>query len=217
MMIAGFVERIKGDIQFRIKLFLCLSIIFNFAYSIFLFVVSRIDVSRWFFVMSIYYALLSVTRLFIYFGINPQKSDIYKAKTMRNSGWFLLLINLVVSTMMFILVLGNRQVKYHEITVISLATYTFTTLTVAIINSIRYYKKEGQIYFCVKVISLVSASVSLVTLTNTMLSTFGQDNDLLKSIILPILCVAVSIFIILTAILMIVKANSRLRVLKNEK
>ena len=98
-----------------------------------------------------------------------------------------------------------------------MATYTFTALTVAIINSIKYVKKHEHVYFCAKIISLICASVSIVTLTNTMLATFGQDNALLRRIVLPILCAVVSVFIIVSAIFMICKANLYIRILKNEK
>ncbi len=216
-MFSAFFERIKTDTAFRNKLFLSLSFIFNITYSVFLFVVGRIYSSKWFFVMSIYYGLLSVSRIFVYLQISPQKQLVSKIKTMRACGFFLLPINLVFSAMMFILIYGNRYVKYHEITVITLATYTFASLTMAIINSIKYLRKRDYLNSCAKLISLISASVSIVTLTNTMLSTFGENNLLLRSIILPILSGFVSIFIIVCAILMIRKANLDLRNLKNGK
>ena len=50
-----------------------------------------------------------------------------------------------------------------------------------------------------------------------MLSTFGESNLLLRSIILPVLSGFVSIFIIVCAIIMIRKANLDLRKLKNGK
>ena len=216
-MFSDFFERIKIDTAFKIKLFLCLSFIFNILYSVFLFVVSEMYSSKWFFVTSIYYGQLSVARIFIYLQISPQKQLVSKIKTMRACGCFLLSINLVFSTMMFILIYRNQYIKHHEIIVIALATYTFTSLTMAIINSIKHLSKNNYLHSCAKIISLISASVSIVTLTNIMLSTFGENNSLLRSIILPILGGFVSIFIIICAILMIRKANLDLRKLKNEK
>ena len=216
-MFSNFFERIKIETAFITKLFLCLSFIFNIAYSVFLFVVSQMYSSKWFFVKSIYYGILSVVRIFVYLQISPQKQLVSKIKTMRACGCFLLSINLVFSTMMFILIYGNRYIKYHEIIVIALATYTFTSLTMAIINGIKHLSKNDYLLSCAKIISLISASVSIVTLTNIMLSTFGENNSLLRSIILPILSGFVSIFIIVCAIIMICKANLDLRKLKNGK
>ena len=215
-MFSAFLKKIKDNIEFRIKLFLLISLIFNFGYAIFLFVVSQVYFSKWFLVMSLYYALLSTARIFIFFEINPKNSLRKKILIMRACGYFLLLLNLVVSVMIFLLIYTAPCAKYHEIIVITLATYTFSALTIAIVNIVRYLKKNEYVYSCVKVISLISASVSMLTLTNTMLATFGSDNECLRSIILPILSGVVAIFIIVCAILMIKKANNDLKVLKNE-
>lgn len=210
-------ERIKKDASFRVKFLLCASFLLNIAYAVFLFVVGQLYATRWFLVMSAYYGVLSVARVFTFLRLAPQKRLAVKIKTMRDCGIFLLLIDLVVSVMMQFLVFGDRMVSYHEITVITLATYTFSSLTVAIVSSVKSLKRNDHVYSCVKLLSLTSASVSMVTLTNTMLSTFGEENMLLRSIILPLLSGAVSIFIITCAILMIRKANMDLRTLKNEE
>ena len=210
-------QKIKEDRAFRTKFFLRLSFLLNSIYAIFLFAVGKIYASQWFLVMSVYYGLLSVVRAFIFLQTNPKKRPVSKIKTMRACGCFLLLINLVVSVMMAILIVRDHLVKHHEITVIALATYTFYALTIAIITSVKGLKQNDHVYSCVKITSLISASVSMVTLTNTMLSTFGEENVLLRQIILPLLSGAVAVFIIACAIFMIRKANFDLRVLPNEE
>jgi hypothetical protein len=119
--------------------------------------------------------------------------------------------------MMFVLIYGESPVKQYEITVIALAAYTFAALGFAIAGSIKRFRSDGGIYFSTKLITLVSASVSMVTLTNTMLATWGEDDARLRNIILPILSFCVSIFIIACAIFMIRKSVMDLRKLKNEK
>ena len=118
--------------------------------------------------------------------------------------------------MMFLLIYTTLYVQHHEITVITLATYTFAMLTVAIIDVIKYLKYDNYVFSSIKVINLISASISIATLTNTMLTTFGNGDTNLRNIMLPILCASVSIFIIFCAIMMIIKANKELRLLKNE-
>lgn len=216
-MFSEFVKRIKIDAAFRTKVFLSLSLAFNCIYSASLFVISRIYSSNWFFVMAIYYCLLSIIRIICFVNLRRAKDEEAKIKTFRLCGAFLLAINLVVSAMMFLLIRENQTVKYHEIIVIELATFAFCSLTIAIINCVKYLRKKDYLFSCVKIISLTTASVSMVTLTNTMLSTWGSHNELLRSIILPLFSAVVSIFILSCAVLMIRKANSDLRMLKNEK
>ena len=216
-MLSEFLKKIKRNARLRANLFLRCSLFANVAYACFLFVVSRIEASKWFFVMSVYYGLLSLSRVFVLKRIGTDENPVLQLKTVRACGAFLLLINVAVSTMMFLIIYGKHYVKHHEITVITLASYTFCSLAAAIVSSVKFIKQNDHVYSCAKLISLTSASVSLVTLTNTMLATFGEEELLLRSIILPLLSGAVSIFIIATAIVMIRKANLKLRTQKNEK
>ena len=145
-------------------------------YSIFLYVTYCIYRSTWFFVLSVYYALLCVARILV-FKQTPSKSKLRsKILTMRTCGCFLLAINIIFSIMSFILINETPQSKYHEIIVISLATYTFFLLGDAIIGSVKTIKINNHVFLSAKLISLTSASVSLLTLTNTMLVTWGKEN-----------------------------------------
>ena len=215
-MCKALLRRIKGNPLGRIKQFLLISLILNGAYSGFLLTISLLYSSRWFLVMSVYYGLLAGVRIVIYRQIYPQKDATAKVKRIRICGYFLLILNLVVSTMMFLIIYGNHFVKHHEITVITLAAYTFISLTMAIIGGVKYLRKNDCVYSCAIMVTLISASISLVTLTNTMLATFGGDASL-RAVILPFLSGAVSIFIIIGAIFIICKTTITLRVLKNEQ
>lgn len=216
-MFSSLFQKLKRDTEYRTKLFLLLSLLFNVLYALFLFIVSRVYFSKWFFVMSLYYGLLSIARIFMFFQTRSQKPLHKKIRLLRSLGYFLFLLNLVVSVMMFILIYTAAPIKHHEITVITLATYTFSTLTFSIISTIKFWKKNDYSHTCVKLVNLISASVSMVTLTNTMLATFGENTQRLRGIILPLLSCAVSLVILTSAILLIKKANSNLRILKNEE
>ena len=211
-----FLKKLKRDTGYRIKLFLGLSLTCNFAYSIFLTVVGGIINSKWFWVLAVYYALLSITRVFVFMQLKTEKKNYTKMKIMRACGVFLLLINLAVSCIIFLLIYENQQIKHHEITAIALATYTFTILTLAIIGVVKFAKQREYAYLCVKIINLTVASVSLVTLTSTMLTTWGEQEMLLRDIMLPLLSGTVSVFIVVMAITMIRKANMQLRTRENE-
>ena len=215
-MFGDLLKRIKADTLYRTKICLCASFIFNCIYSVFLLIIGHVYQARYFLVTAVYYGLLSVARVLMFLKIIRQRKYASQIATLRLCGCFLLVINLIFSTMVFLL-LDNKFAKQHEIVVIALATYTFSSLAVAVINCVKYLRKKDPLYSSVKLISLVSASISLVMLTNTMLATFGASNYLLKSIVLPMLSVAVSIFITIYAILMIYKTNVELWELKNEE
>ena len=205
------IERLKKDEEFRAKIFLCLSFIVNVAYAIFLCAVGIVEGSNWFLVMATYYLALSLLRIFIFSKTSGKKSLRVKIKSARACGFFLVLLNFVVSVMMQFLLYGDKRASYHEIVVITLATYTFYALITSIVGYVKSVKKEDCLLLSIRVLSLVSAAVSITTLTSTMLATFGTDNEPLRWAILPLLCIVVSVFIIVIAVFLIRKANEHLR------
>ena len=94
--------------------------------------------------------------------------------------------------------------------------HTFTTLTMAIINVIRYRKFNSPILSAAKAISLAAACVSMLTLENTMLVSFnkGAMPQQTVRLFLALSGGVVSAFIIAMAIYMIVQANRKLKSLE---
>lgn len=130
----------------------------------------------------------------------------------RICGCVFLLMNLALSVMVFFMVYWNRTSHHHEITTIALATYTFITFTMAIINMVKYKKYNSPVYSASKAISLAAACVSMLTLESTMLTTFGNGNidTLTRKILLGSTGGVVSAFIIVMAIYMIVESSKKL-------
>lgn len=128
-------------------------------------------------------------------------------------------MNLALALIIFFMVYWNRTFHHHEITTIALAAYTFTALTLAIINTVRYRKYNSPVYSASKAISLASASVSMLTLETTMLTTFGGVTMSLtgRRILLGISGGVISVFIIAMAIYMIVQGTKKIKLLKTAK
>ena len=133
-------------------------------------------------------------------------------KKYRACGIVFLIMNLALALIIFFMVYWNRTFHHHEITTIALAAYTFTSLTLAIINTVKYRKYNSPVYSASKAISLASACVSLLILESTMLTTFGDGTMSLtdRRILLGISGGAISVFIIAMAIYMIVNGTKKL-------
>ncbi len=203
--------------NFKTNAMIATSVAFSLVYAIFLLVQGILYHSGWFYVMSAYYLLLFAMRCYVFAKVVQNNSPRAKTATMGVCGYCLLGLNVVVSVSMFVLIYTNRAVDYHVITVISLATYTFYSIAMAIVGSVKQFRQNNPVYLSAKAISMVSTSVSLVNLTNTMLATFGDDSPALKSVILPILSAFVTLFITTCAILLICKSKQDLRKLDNEE
>ena len=137
----------------------------------------------------------------------------------RACGIVFLVMNLALALMIFFMVYWNRTFHHHEITTIALAAFTFTSLTLAIINIIRYRKLGSPVYSAAKAISLASALVSMLTLEATMLTTFGGETMTLiaRRLFLGLSGSVISIWIIAMAVYMIRQGNKKIKLLKAAK
>lgn len=213
-----YAKRLLGDAYLRVNLSLYGSLIRNGAYAIFQLGLGIYHASVWFYAMAAYYLLLAVMRFFLL-----RHSRIHKpGEQMRNElirygtcGIALLVMNLALTVIILFIVFQGRTFIHHEITTITMAAYTFTAFTVAIVNMIKYRKYNSPVFSASKAINLAAASVSMLTLETTMLTTFGEGNDeTFRRIMLGSTGAAVSAFIIVMALYMIINSTKKLNKMK---
>ena len=139
----------------------------------------------------------------------------------RACGWVFLVMNLALTLIIFFMVYWNRTFQHHMITSIAMAAYTFTALSTAIVNVVRYRKYNSPVFSASKAISLASALVSMLTLESTMLTTFNDGTMTLtaRRWMLGATGGAISLFIVVMAIYMIWQASKKLKTIikDNEK
>lgn len=209
----------RDDTRLRINVSLYGTLIYNTAYALLQLGMGFWHHSFWFCSLAGYYISLAVMRFFLVRHTSkhrPGERMLDELKKYRACGIVFLVMNLALALIIFFMVYWNRTFKHHEITAIALAAYTFTSLTLAIINTVKYRKYNSPVYSASKAISLASACVSLLTLESTMLTAFGDGTMSLteKSILLGVSGGLISVFIIAMAIYMIVQANKKIRLLK---
>ncbi len=211
-----YMKRWRGDVHLRVNVSLYGSLLWNVAYSIFQLCLGWYHASFWYYSLAAYYIFLAVMR-FLLVGYTkkykPGENMYQELKTYRNCGMVFLILNLALTLMIFFMIYWNRTFHHHEITTIAMAAYTFTTFTTAIVNLVKYRKYQSPVLSASKAITFAAACVSMITLTATMLTTFGDDmSDLFfRRLMLSLLGSAVSIVIIIMAIYMIVRANRELK------
>ena len=214
-----YVQLWTGDVRLRTNVTLSGSTLWNGAYGALQLGLGIYHKSAWFYSLAAYYATLAVMRLFLVrhtLRHDPGQQMRQELTRYRACGWVFLLTNLALSGMMLYMISQNRRVRHNEITTIAMAAYTFTTLTLAIVNVIRCRKFNSPALSAAKAISLAAACVSMLTLENTMLTTFSGETmtpDKIR-LFLALSGGAVSIFIVAMAVYMIVQANRKLKILE---
>lgn len=211
-----YVNRWKQDVRLRVKLSLYGSFCWNFAYAVFQLALGISHNSTWYYTMAVYYSLLAFMRFFLL-----RHTTRYTAGEDMRKEWskycicgsVLLMMNLALTTVIAYIVFWGKIFLHHEITTIAMATYTFTSFTFSIVGLIRYRKYNSPVYSAAKVIGLICACVSMLTLESTMLTTFEtESNDpRFRMIMLGVTGVAVSLLTVSMAVYMIVKGSRNLR------
>ena len=213
-----YVVRWFSDERLRINVTLHSSLIWNCIYGLFQLWLGIYHGTFWFCSLAAYYIMLACLRFFFVRHTRAHKAG----ERMRDelikycfAGWVFLVMNLALSLIIFFMVYWNRTFVHHEITTIAIAAYTFTALTVAIINVIKYRKYKSPVYSATKATSLASATVSMLTLESTMLTTWGQvEGELFRRVMLASTGAAVSLFLVAMAIYMIINGTRGLKALK---
>lgn len=204
-----------GDVRLRMNVSLYGSFIWNVAYAVFQLCLGLYHSSFWYYSMAAYYIFLAAMRFHLSRHTRKYETGEKLREEFvryRNCGIVFLVMNFALSLLIFFMVYWNRTFIHHEITTIAMATYTFTTFILAIINLVKYRKYNSPVYSASKIINLVAACVSMLTLTSTMLTTFGEaDGILFRKTMLGALGSVISLFTITIAIYMIIRANRSLK------
>lgn len=212
----------QSDARFRISFSLYGTLIWNTAYALLQLGMGFWHRSFWFYSLAGYYIILAVMRFFLvsYTTKHQPGEKMYdELVKYRYCGIAFLVMNMALTLIIFFMVYWDRTFIHHEITTISLAAYTFTAFALAIVNSVKYRKYNSPVYSASKIVSLISATVSILTLEATMLTTFsdGEMNLRERRILLGSSGGVISAFVIIIAVYMITNGTKRLKQLKENE
>ena len=216
-----YARRWQDDTRLRVNMSLYGSLAWNALYGILQLWLGFYHHTFWFYSLGAYYICLGVMRFFLarhttrYAPGEKMRTELVKY---RACGIVFLVMNLALALIIFFMVYWNRTFEHHMITAIAMAAYTFTALTTAIINVIKYRKYNSPVFSASKAISLAAALVSMLTLESTMLTTFGDGTMTVvaQKWMLGATGGAISVLIVATAIYMIAVGTKRLKELKSE-
>ena len=205
----------RSDVRLRMNISLYGSFAFNAVYAVFQLCLGLWHASVWFYAMAAYYLLLAMMRLMLANHARtyaPGEQQQMEWKAYRNCGVLLLVMNAALGIIIIYFVWQIRVFRHHEITTLAMATYTFASLALAIVNAVRCRRYGSPAYSAAKAISLASAAVSVLTLENAMLTAFGQESSrLFRQIMLGVTGAGVALFVIGMAVYMIAHADKNLR------
>ncbi len=91
----------------------------------------------------------------------------------------LILVDAAMALPIALMVMSQRQVDMGMIPAIAVAAYTTYKVTLAVINYQKTRKKDHLSLHLLKIINLMDAMVAVLTLQNTLVTVFGEGEDML--------------------------------------
>ncbi len=168
----GFLQRLQIDVKYRTATLSVLRLIFNLLYAFYNGALGLATGSVWFITSCVYHLILSATR---FAAVNfHKKSRRQEIGAMLFSGAMLAVLSTVLCVMLYISLTQNIASKYGTITMLTITTYTFTKLMVAIVKAKKHIRDKSPLRLSVRVIRWAEIAVSVFTMQKSMLVSFGE-------------------------------------------
>lgn len=215
-------DRYFTDRIFRAQVSVYIGLTFNTLYSVFYFVMAFMQRSYWQGALAAYNLILSGMRFMLIRNFSHAKKQTDETarqraewKTYRRCGFWMFVMSVAVIFMIDLLISGDTNAG-GEILTIMIAAYTFYCVILAIINVVKFRKQVSPILSASKNICFVRALMSLFSLQITMFAQFGgrDDGGVFVYVMDIALGVVVSLLSISTAAAMLLRAQKRLKALR---
>lgn len=144
-----------------------LSLGFNLAYALFTGALAFADGSWWLLTLCAYHTVLAVLRWAVLrWGTRDDRF------LQRFCGGLLLFLAMTLAGASYLAFLRDRGVAHHEIIVITMATYAFSKLTLALVRMIQSRRSVSAVPRVLGSIALANGAASILSLQRTMLVSF---------------------------------------------
>ena len=171
-------ERFFGDVRFRTELSLYGGLLINFLYVGMKLYSGIYYRSVWFIALAAYYALLAAMRFILLHkgkrgGAMTMEDEL---KRYRLCGAMLLIMNQALAGIVVFMVRQNKGFDYPGILIYAMAAYSFYSVIIAAVNLVKSGKYGSPVLSAAKAVSLVAATVSILSLETAMLAQFGGND-----------------------------------------
>lgn len=196
--------------RFRAVFSAAVGLLANILYAVYHGALGVINQSLWFVSMFAYYVILSSMRfsaVLCEWKRKPLASEDTEYFLAKLCGGLLVLLSFILGGVVYISLSQNVAVKHREIVMITIATYTFYKITVAVIRAIKQRKNTVLSLVVIRTIGYAEVAASLLTLQRSMLVSFGSMDKGDIALMNGLTGISVCIFILFLGIFTILKSG----------
>ena len=198
--------------RYRMILSAAIAFVFNLLYAVYHCVLGILNLSFWFIAMCAFYGILAIMRFSaVLCERNHQKSPDNDTElfVMKLSGILLVILSIVLATVSYISLSQNIAAKHGEIIMITIATYTFYKITMAIVKAIKQHKNPSPLLRTIRNIGYAEVAASILTLQRSMLASFGTMSAGNIHFMNAVTGAAVCLFVLILGLSMITKSMKK--------
>lgn len=210
--------RYRTDMAYRAEISLYMSLAVNLVYAVLKTASGILYRSIWFGALAAYYLLLCALRFSLLHYVHyrsVRQNLLAEWKRYRLCGAILLVMNQALAVVVALVVYRSSGFAYPGTLIYVMAMYTFYAVINAVRNLIRYRREGSPALSASKVIALVTALVSVLSLETAMLSQFGSTHEeAFRRIMTGLTGGAVCLIVLAMAVYMIANATRHIRSLR---
>lgn len=202
-------KKLVSSQRYRIMLSATVGFALNLLYAIYHLVLGVLNLSFWFIAMCAFYGILATMRFSaVLCERSRQKSPSNDTElfVMKLSGVLLVILSIVLATVSYISLSQNIAAKHGEIIMITIATYTFYKIAMAIVKAVKQHKNPSPLLRTIRNIGYAEIAASILTLQRSMLVSFGSMSAESIHFMNAVTGAVVCLFVLILGLSMITKS-----------
>lgn len=207
-----FGRRIVHERRYRMVLSAAFGFCLNLLYALYHGVLGIYSQSIWFLSMFAYYVILGAVR---FSAVLCERKNSGAASAgieyfvLKLSGILLTVLSFVLSGVIYLSLSQNIATKYDSILMITIATYTFYKITMAVIRAVKQRHDPSPLLAAIRSIGYAEVAASVLTLQRSMLVSFEGMTEENARLMNALTGAAVCLFVLVLGITMIIKSTKR--------
>ena len=126
---------------------------------------------------------------------------------MKFSGILLVILGIVLAIVNYISLSQDIAIKHEKIIMITIATYTFYKITMAIVKAVKQHNNPSPLVRTIQNINYTEVFASVLTLQRSMLVSFGAMNSKQVCFMNAMTGGAVCLFVLILGLSMVIKSK----------
>lgn len=201
-------KKLLREPRYRIIMGAASSFFINLLYALYHGGLGIVNRSVWFITMCAYYTILSTMRfsaILCEYKNNRTASDDMEYFAMKLSGWLFVVLSFVLTGVIYISLSENIATKHETVVMITIATYAFYKIIMAIIRAIKQRKNPSPLLAVIRNIGYADVAASVLTLQRSMFASFGELAGAKAHTMNVLTGAAVCLFVLILGLIMIAK------------